>query len=88
MAWKHTQTADADATAVHYLHDLCRSCAAAGGAHSLHCRTLRLAPGWYERLLAAREQEAEDEDTWTWTDVHRALQAMRTPPPRRSPDRT
>ena len=29
----------------------CKSCAALGGAHFLHCRTLRLAPGWYDRSL-------------------------------------
>ena len=30
-------------------HGVCRSCGKVGDGHTLHCRTLRLAPGWYER---------------------------------------
>jgi hypothetical protein len=40
-----------------YRNEPCPKCTAPSGMHSLHCQTLQLPPGWYERLL--EEEEAE-----------------------------
>jgi hypothetical protein len=48
-------------------HRICRHCGRIGDGHSLNCRTLRLAPGWYDR---AEWELSRDPFEAEWEKAH------------------